>query len=297
MRLKQLITNWRKWRLDNYNSKLLKEYINNGRKPWSPGYGVFKSNLIQEVIADPEILSKFNNNLLLPEKYGEFIDERIVEYPWLLSKINQCQGNILDAGSTLNNELIIKHDALKNKQLTLLTLAPEESCFWHLGISYVFADIRELPFKDNLFDAVVSVSTLEHIGMDNTLLYSSETRYKQDSKHDFIQAVKELKRVLKLGGKCLVTVPFGKYQHDGFQQQFNSDMVDSLKKAFNPASLVELYYQYTDGGWNISTREKCKDCQYFNIHKTKYFDSNFSRDYDEDLAAAARAIVTLEMIK
>ncbi|MDJ1175410.1 class I SAM-dependent methyltransferase [Roseofilum capinflatum] len=297
MRLKQLIINWYQRRLDNYNSKLVREYIKNGRKPWSPGYGVFKLNLIREAIADPQILSKFHNSLPLPEKYGEFIDERIVEYPLLLSRIDQYQGNILDAGSTLNNELIVKHEALKNKKLTLLTLAPEENCFWHLGISYVFADIRELPFKNNLFDAVVSVSTLEHIGMDNTLLYSSDPIYKQDSKYDFIQAVKELKRVLKPGGKCLVTVPFGQYQHDEFQQQFNSDMVESIKDAFNPTSLIELYYKYADGGWNISTREKCKNCQYFNIHKTKYFDKNSSLDYDEDFAAAARAIVTLEMIK
>lgn len=297
MLLKQLITNWRQWRLDTYNAKLVREYIKNGRKPWSPGYGVFKWNLIEEVIADPQMLSNFNKSLPLPEKYGQFIDERIVEYPWLLSRIDRSEGSILDAGSTLNYDSIVRHEALKNKKLTLLTLAPEENCFWNLGISYIFSDMRKLPFKDNLFDGVVSISTLEHIGMDNTLLYTSEKIYKENSNYAFIDAVKELNRVLKPGRKCFITVPFGQYQHDGFQQQFNSEMVEAIEEAFNPASCIELYYKYGESGWNISTREACKDCKYFNIHKTKYMDKNSSLDYDEDLAAAARAIVTLEMIK
>ena len=297
MLLKQLKSNWRQWRVETYRSKLIKQYIRNGRQPWSPGYGVFKWNLIEEVIADPQMLSKFNKSLPLPEKYGQFIDERIVEYPWLLSRIDRSPGSVLDAGSTLNHDLIVRHEALKNQKLTLLTLAPEENCFWNLGISYIFSDMRKLPFNDCLFDSVVSISTLEHIGMDNTLLYSSEAIYKQDSRYDFTIAVKELNRVLKPGGKCFVTIPFGHYQHDGFQQQFNSEMVEALKDAFNPKSFLELYYRYTKGGWNTSTREECKDCHYFNIHKTKYFDKNSSLDYDEDLAAAARAIVTLEMIK
>jgi hypothetical protein len=88
MLLTRIESNWRQWRVNNYKAKLIREYIRNGRKPWSPGYGVFKWKLIKEVIADPQMLSNFNKSLPLPEKYGEFIDERIVEYPWLLSRID-----------------------------------------------------------------------------------------------------------------------------------------------------------------------------------------------------------------
>jgi len=42
------------------------------------------------------------------------------------------------------------------------------------GISYIFEDLRESCFRDDYFDIVVSLSTIEHIGLDNTMRYTHE---------------------------------------------------------------------------------------------------------------------------
>jgi len=277
--------------------ELLKEYIRNGRKPWSPGYDLFRWDFVQRALSDTSLLEKFYRCSPLPKGYGEFLDERSVEYPWLFSRLNGIEGKLLDAGSILNHSNLINHNALSGKKLFLLTLAPEGNCFWSQGVSYIFSDIRDLPFKDNFFDIVISISTLEHVGMDNTMIYTSEHKFKEDARRDFVIAAKELRRVLKPGSKCFITVPFGRFQYDVFQQQFDSEMVDGLRDAFEPATFTEVYYKYSGGGWNISTREECIECKYFNIHKTKYFDKNSVLDYDEDFAAAARAVAALELIK
>ena len=52
--------------------------------------------------------------------------------------------------------------------LHVVTLAPEEEAYPFLDVSYLFADLRRLPLRDETYDRVVSMSTLEHVGMDNS---------------------------------------------------------------------------------------------------------------------------------
>ena len=69
----------------------------------------------------------------------------------------------------------------------------------------VVADLRNLPFPSRSFDLVFCVSTLEHVGADNT-------RYGVDAERDPEGpglALRELRRVTARGGKILLTVPTG----------------------------------------------------------------------------------------
>jgi ubiquinone/menaquinone biosynthesis C-methylase UbiE len=43
------------------------------------------------------------------------------------------------------------------------------------NISYVYGDLRNTILKDQCFDEIVCISTLEHIGMDNTMLYTKDS--------------------------------------------------------------------------------------------------------------------------
>ena len=54
-------------------------------------------------------------------------------------------------------------------ELTIVTLAPEPVAFTSLGVSYLYGDLRQLPFRDDWFDEVACLSTLEHVGMDNAV--------------------------------------------------------------------------------------------------------------------------------
>lgn len=276
--------------------KQIKSYINNGRKPWSEGYTLFKEELLKKAINDEILVEKFKKNESLPEKFGEFVDERVVEYPWLISRLISGKGTLLDAGSALNFPYLLQHSSLIGKEIAIATLEPETSCFWTNRISYLFADLRNLPLRDDWFDEVASISTLEHVGMNNSI-YSSNPQWQEKQSYDFLRAVKELKRVTRPGGKVYITVPYGKYTDFGWYQQFNADLVDHLIHTFEPVKVIETYFCYESGGWRFGDKQYCQKFEGFNIHDTKYFKPGSTKDYDSDYAACSRAIAALELWK
>jgi SAM-dependent methyltransferase len=276
--------------------KDLNTYLKNERKPWSTGYSYFKENLIREAINSKATLQKFAEGISLEANYGEFIDERVVEYPWLISRLSSTKGKLFDAGSILNFDYVINHGSISNKDVTIATLEPEGSCFWQNRISYVFCDLRHLPFRDNWFDEVISLSTIEHIGMNNSI-YSSDPNFVENEPWSFLEAVTELKRVVKVGGKVYISVPYGEYTNFGWYQQFNAEMINKLIETFAPSKIKETYFCYENSGWNFSDKDSCANIKGFNIHDTKYFNPNSTKDYDTDFAACSRGIAALEMWK
>ncbi len=277
--------------------KQIQNYIDAGQLPFSTGYDLYRSDLIQKTINDEDLMKRFRHHEPLPAKYGQYVDERVVEYPWLLSRLEPEAKILLDAGSTLNNLTILDNSRIASYKKYIVTLAPEKVCYWDRGISYVFGDLRDLLFKDNYFDVVTCISTLEHVGMDNTALYTGDIAFQENVHDDYLKVVRELHRVLKPGGKCYITVPFGQYQYDVFQQQFNAVMIANLIESFNPVQFNEYYFKYGESGWSTASQEECNDAQYFNVHKTKYFDDKSAQGFDVDKAAAARAVVALELVK
>jgi SAM-dependent methyltransferase len=294
--LRQSYSRLREWRNEQNRTKQINSYITNGRKPWSEGYLLFKEDFLRQSINDTPILDRFRDNLPLPKQYGEFLDERMVEYPWFISRVSQGNVKLLDAGSILNFGYILQHPKLKEKDITIVTLEPEVNCYWQDRISYLFADLRNLPLKDDWFDEVVSLSTLEHIGLDNSI-YSLNPEWREKKTFDFLKAVSELKRVTKPGGKAYITVPYGKYTDFGWYQQFNAEMIERMIDTFDPDKVIETYYCYELGGWSVSDKQYCQKFEGFNIHDTKYFNPNSTKDYDPDYAACSRAIAALELWK
>src|SRR5690349_18293446 len=85
----------------------LQAYLRNGRRPWSRGYDVFKQQFLHECLTDADLLSRFADGSPLPDRFGEFLDERVVEYPWLFTRLQNGVGRLLDAGSTLNHGYLL----------------------------------------------------------------------------------------------------------------------------------------------------------------------------------------------
>lgn len=252
-------------------------------KPWSKGYDEYKLHEIARVINTPGFPAD-----KLPAGHGFRLDERIVEYPWLISRLPPGPGVLLDAGSILNFEILLDHPSLQKKQIHICTLAPEPDCFWRKGVSYLFGDLRSLPYRDGWFDWVVSLSTIEHVGMDNTLLYTGgaggETR-----REDYLIAVRELHRVLKPGGTLYASVPFGKARNLGWYQVFDQPMVEKMIAAFNPMRRNAAYFQYYADGWRNSSAAESADATVYDIHH--------AQGYDPDFAAAARSVCCVELTK
>ena len=270
----------------------LKKYLKNNRVPWSEGYDDFKWNKIAEAINDKSILQIFRSGQPLPPGYGHGLDERIVEYPFVFSKLRQDETILLDAGSTFNFEQIVSHPLVTSKDMSIYTFYPEGWNYISKRISYVFGDLRNLPFRDSWFQEVVCISTLEHIGLDNSMYgYNVDAMTATpDESSSYLSAISEMVRVLKGGGQLLMTFPFGKHRNYGFFQQFDSEMVGTifqlLKKSGTPES---TFYKYLQGGWTLSTETECIDAESFNPHT--------GEGRGSDGAAHSRAICALQFTK
>jgi hypothetical protein len=299
--IKQLIQQWgwdikrRPLTLEDY----LKTYQKWQGTPWSMGYNLAKFGFIHQIINNPNLLKTFSQKEPLSEKFGIGFDERCVEYPWLLSHLTQQPATLLDAGSVLNFETLLNHSIFVNKKLHILTLAPESNCFWQKGISYLYEDLRHIPSRDSYYDAIICLSTLEHIGCDNTL-YTQDTNYQENLPDDFLQAMQELRRVLKSGGSLFLSVPFGKYGNFKTFQQFDYPLLSEAIKTFGDTQLIkETFYQYTPQGWQLSTAQDCANCEYVQWLTIAYEQHQIPNPIpvEPDLAAAARAVACVQLIK
>jgi ubiquinone/menaquinone biosynthesis C-methylase UbiE len=134
---------------------------------------------------------------------------------------------VLDAVSTLNHEHILDRFLTDVESFTIETFKPEAAAFADRRISYVYDDIRDLPFRDDRFDAVVSLSTLEHVGMDN-VSYGSQGVVAEDPDVELALTVAELLRVLKPNGDCFITLPFGAFEDHRWFRQFGERGLDIL---------------------------------------------------------------------
>lgn len=267
----------------------VEKYLKSGRTPWSPGYKPYRYGQLSAIPADAKLLEAFGRNEPLPSGYGIGLDERIVEYPWLLSRMRDSESLVLDGGSVLNYPFLLDAPQIAGKRLVIMTLAPESTMAKRQNVSYVFGDLRETIFRDDVFDLVVSVSTLEHVGMDNAKLYTDDGRHNESRPDDYLRVIEEFRRVLKPGGRFLMTVPFGKAQNVGWLYQFDSHRLRQAVAAFGPSLVATTFYKYGSQGWAVSDESSCGDCEYFDVHS--------AAKPADDLAAAARAVACLEFVK
>jgi SAM-dependent methyltransferase len=263
-------------------------YVIRGRLPWSLGYYTRKKSLIEAAI-DQKVVEPGRQ---LPDSFGIAIDERVVEYPWLFDQLRRHGGSLgrmLDAGSTLNHDFILDRDPLRNADLTIMTLAPEKRCYWYRGYSYVFGDFRQTNFKDASFDTIVSISTLEHVGLDNTLLYTNDREKAETNRHAFVDAIREFRRILAPGGRCLITVPYGKYENLEWFQVFDKAMIQLLVETFSPSSFDVEFFQYSKTGW-----QRASEMQ---VANATAFDPQSGRGRLDDRAGCARAIACIQLVR
>ena len=257
-----------------------------GARPWSFGYSFYKYAYIRGVIE--QRLNIFRNGVL-PTGYGKGLDERAVEYPWLFARMNDAQQRILDAGSSLNHYDLLNLPVWRGKDLHITTLAYEGRPAAGVKPVYVYEDLRAMGYPNEFFDAVVCISTLEHVGMDNTFLYTDDTAKKEDQAQVHLTAVDEMRRTLKDGGILYLTMPYGIYQNFQWFQMFDGPMVDAVIKRFRPLQAEITYYKYDRGQWNTASQKDCAQGYYVDIHAGAH--------YNNDSPAASQCVVCLSLTK
>ena len=246
-------------------------------EPNTLAYLASQRALIGSLLVEEQWRALFAAEGDLPAGLGAGFDERVVEYPWLFSR--RPRGRVLDAGSVMNHRHVIEPLLDAADELTIVTLAPEPVAFTELGVSYLYADLRQLPLRDHWFDEVICLSTLEHVGMD-TAIYGATTPRAADPQAEAAAALRELLRVTKPGGRVHVSVPFGRREDLGWLRQLDRAEVDDLFARAGVAPREETVFLHSPEGWRRVSAADAADASY-----------NLGPARDDDLAVAARAVL------
>jgi SAM-dependent methyltransferase len=170
-------------------------------------------------------------------------DERVVEIPWVLSRLRPT-GRVLEVGYAYAEPAYLAGLLRSGVELVGADLALLDVD----GMETVEADVGDLPFASNSVDQALLVSTLEHIGADNT-------RYGLETGSDGLarlRALRELRRVLRTGGSLLATVPLGEAEDYGwFRQEDERGWAQLYARAGFFVEEAEAY-ELTQEGWRAT---------------------------------------------
>ena len=237
------------------------------------GYERYKQNLIKKII---------NKENIEPITY---VDERIVEIPWVINEINKKGGKLLDAGSTLNFEYILKKLKNRNK-IFITTLYPEKNSYNDLRVSYTYENLSDLSFKDQFFDVVACISTLEHVGFNNDIYNYGKFKQKEKNKTDFLNVISNLFRVLKKNGTLLISIPFGKKGIYENMQQFDLAELNKIINNLNIKKQTCLFYRYYNNKWCKSSVNECSNIE-----------PNIKKIGNRKIVQSANSVALIKLIK
>ncbi len=225
----------------------------------------------------------------LAPQYGYRIDERIIEYPWVLSRLEEGgRGFLLDAGSTLAHPFLQGAVGLRDRSVVVYDLAIN-GVLATSHARYIRGDLRQIGIRTASFDQIICISTLEHVGMNNAFLYAKHPQFNENRPNDYSSVMREFARLLRPQGRLLMTVPYGQHEDHGWWQQFDRRKIAMAIRDFGASEIHEAYYKYSEDGWQVADADDCSACRYFDIHRR--------REYDADYAAAARAVACIELVK
>ena len=164
----------------------------------------------------------------------------VVEIPWVLSRLVPS-GRVVEVGYAYAEAAYLAGLLRGGVELVGVDLAERDV----EGMERVTADVRSLSLPDDSVDQVLLVSTLEHVGADNTD-YGLDAEDDPGSRAD---GLRELRRVLAPNGSLLVTVPLGEPGDHGW---FRLDDVPGWTTLFTSAGFFveeQETYELTGEGW------------------------------------------------
>ncbi len=143
-------------------------------------------------------------------------NERVVEYPWVLDNIDRTARTILDIGTA---ESLLTFELIR-RGYDVYGIDPRGFPGHHKLLHFCRGDVCYAPYCPGTFEQIVSVSTLEHLGLG---VYGDPLRVNADS-----LALQEMRRMLKAHGNLIITTPFAKRAYKTWQRVYDLDSLKSL---------------------------------------------------------------------
>ena len=197
----------------------------------------------------------------LPAPYGRHLPERVVEL--LLARLMYQPGmRVLDVGYANGMEC---HRAMLSslpwpRDLTGIDIAEPAYDTSTYYTSSIRASIDATPFADAAFDLIWCISSLEHVGMDNSAYVEGRAARQATPE----AALSEMVRVLRPGGSLLITVPYGRFEDHGWFLNFDESRLQRLLDTVRPRiEVTELYYEHAAAsGWSAADKRELRSVGY-----------------------------------
>jgi SAM-dependent methyltransferase len=174
--------------------------------------------------------------------------ERLVEYNFLKRNLvsPNIEAKILDIGFADSNltKTIGKFGYMSWNVFGIDIRKVEEKS---TCISLAAMDARRLGFRDRVFDQIICISTIEHIGVPSRAYNISKSDELGDMK-----TISEIHRVLKKGGTVVVTLPYSSTIKKQEYRIYDKFSLDNLTKMFSVKR--KEFYRLDKGKW-----KKCSE--------------------------------------
>lgn len=187
----------------------------------------------------------FNVPIKFKSNSSIVVNERIVEIPFIFSSIALINApkKILDFGCTRS----------------WLSLSLASLGHWVYGVdlrdypfahpNFVFQKINILEFQEQDFDYIISLSTLEHVGLG---AYGEP--YTQQA---LVDVLEKLYLLLKKSGTLLLTLPVGIPSEDHFEKSFAPEEIIKLLMRQGFHLIEDRYFKrYNGTNWQSCTLEE-----------------------------------------
>lgn len=166
---------------------------------------------------------------------GMVTTERVVEYPFIYQNLVAVTGPILDIGCAHSGLPI----ALASCGYRVIGIDFLPYPYRHPNLRAVRGDAMRCPFAAGSFGAVLAISAIEHIGLGH---YGDPTAGPGDR-----EVVREIARILRPGGRAIITVPFGRALTDDFMRVYDPPRLQALLAPLSP--LRVQYAMSREGLW------------------------------------------------
>jgi SAM-dependent methyltransferase len=183
--------------------------------------------------------------------------ERLVEYDFVTRNLvsPKKQASILEIGSAGSRLAEAINEFGKGKWQTFRIDIAESGCDARM-------DARMTGFRNEAFDQVICISTIEHIGIGNNGGESGD-----------VKTVKEILRVLKKGGTAIITVPYGKINKPNHRvyDRHGLSMLVTVDNGFSVAK--KEFYCYDAGKWKGSSQAAADRLRAYDVQAPLHFHS------------------------